>query len=55
MRDEIRREMGENNTLNKRSATVNSLLMPPEDTRNQSILSAQRDSWQFKDLIKQNA
>ena len=53
MRDEIRREM-DSNKATKRNPTVNSLLLADE-SRNHSVLSASKDSWLLKDLVKQNA
>tara|TARA_B110000285_G_C14624958_1_gene380782 strand:+ start:97 stop:282 length:186 start_codon:yes stop_codon:yes gene_type:complete len=50
MRDEIRREM-ESNKATKRNPTVNSLLLADE-SRNHSVLSASKDSWLLKDLVK---
>ena len=53
MRDEIRREM-DSSKATKRNPTVNSLLLADE-SRNHSVLSASKDSWLLKDLVKQNA
>jgi len=50
MRDEIRREM-DSSKATKRNPTVNSLLLADE-SRNHSVLSASKDSWLLKDLVK---